>query len=431
MSDVEERLRLADPLAGASYVHGDADAMVSRIITHYPRRRVGLLRSFQVKVAGSATLAAVLTVGAIAAINGAAPSFAVLAIGSTSHAKSDVPASSVGGAMAVFARYQFHAGDTLSADPATTSSYQLQVPGDPSSEAQRVAAIFGVSGAAVDTNGDGSDWTVGSGTGPTLDYQNNGGVPQWYFTSSSSPAATTTSTSAATGPAVSNDVVAADAQRYLQQLGYDFTVTDPQFSTSTITTTDPASTSNQATVSYTVVVDGISSDQSVSFTVDENNQLVDASGPSFHVSSSTDYPLISPTDGVATLNAQQAAEFASSGTDQSSQDSSSTTPVVTPPTTATTTPGSSAPGSSGSVGSSDTTTTVVAGPPIIDVTLNDASVSLQTYDTTDGSVWMLPVYEYTGTFNATDGSLQTSTWSLLAVQPAYVDVSASTTPIAY
>jgi hypothetical protein len=63
--------------------------------------------------------------------------------------------------------------------------------------------------------------------------------------------------------------------------------------------------------------------------------------------------------------------------------------------------------------------------------LSEASVSLQSYVLTDGSVWLLPVYVYTGNYMTTDGTDETGTWPLLAVQPAYVDVSASTTPIAY
>jgi hypothetical protein len=41
---------------------------------------------------------------------------------------------------------------------------------------------------------------------------------------------------------------------------------------------------------------------------------------------------------------------------------------------------------------------------------------------TDGSVWMLPIYNYTGVVNNTDGSSYTGTWSTIAVDPAYVQV---------
>ena len=432
MSDVEHRLTGADPAAALTYEHRDADAMVSRIIAQYPRRRTGLLRSFQLKVAGSATLAAALTVGGIAALNGAAPSFAVLAIGTAPHSGAAVPTNTkVGGMMAIFAQYHFSAGDSLSSTPATTPSYRLHFPRDGSAEAQRVAAVLGVNGVPVDVNGDGTDWAVTDGNGTSVNYETYGGVPQWYYSTNTPPTASTSSSDVAGGAVVSNQVLDADAHRYLQQFGYGFAVGDPQYSSSTVTTSDPTTTSNQATVSYGVFVGGVATDQSVTFTVDASNQLVDASGPAFSVAAGTDYPLISPTSGVDTLNAQQQRAFAQPNGDQSNSTTGTPTTVVAPSGTSATTPVTSAPGSLGSSGSNDTTTTIVTAPPIIDVTLNDTSVSLRSYAMTDGSVWMLPVYDYVGTFANADGTNETSTWSLMAVQPAYVDVSASTQPIAY
>ena len=72
-----------------------------------------------------------------------------------------------------------------------------------------------------------------------------------------------------------------------------------------------------------------------------------------------------------------------------------------------------------------TTTTTPSGPPIVDVTLDNETISYQTYQLTDGSVWMLPVYNYTGVVNNTDGSSYTGTWSTIAVDPIYIQVSTS------
>ena len=44
----------------------------------------------------------------------------------------------------------------------------------------------------------------------------------------------------------------------------------------------------------------------------------------------------------------------------------------------------------------DTTTTTTPAPPIVNVTLDAETISYQTYQLTDGSVWMLPIYNYTG-----------------------------------
>jgi len=437
MSDVEDRLGSADPAAAMSYEHHDAGAMVSRIIAQFPRRRNGLLRSFQLKVAGGATLAAILTVGGIAALNGAAPSLAVLAIGSTGHAEAVVPTNSrYSSAMAIFARYNFSAGDTLSSSAATTPSYRLQFPSDPSSEAQRIATVFGVNGTSVDTHGDGSDWTITGSAGTAVEYENYGGVPHWSYESSTAGWLGATSVNAATQN-VSHATLEADAQRYLQQLGYGFAVTDPQFSSDQGSSSFPAKIFLDAGVSYTVLVDGVATDQTVSFTVASNNQLVDASGPAFTAASATDYPLIRPTDGVTALNAQQRRDLASTGSNQSNDTTATTGPVVPTATPTTTAPatGSSgstnATGSSGSSGSNDTTTTIVNTPPIVNVTLTDSTVSLRSYVLTNGSVWMLTVYDYSGTLANADGTNEPSEWTILAVQPAYVNVSASTEPIAY
>ncbi len=74
MTDFEDRLRAADPAATSSYQHPDANAMISRIMTRAPRARRHVLRSFQIRMAGSVALAAALTVGGIAALDGASPS---------------------------------------------------------------------------------------------------------------------------------------------------------------------------------------------------------------------------------------------------------------------------------------------------------------------------------------------------------------------
>jgi hypothetical protein len=70
----------------------------------------------------------------------------------------------------------------------------------------------------------------------------------------------------------------------------------------------------------------------------------------------------------------------------------------------------------------DTTTTTV---PVVDVTLDADTVSYETFQLTDGSVWMLPIYNYTGLVTNADGSSYTGTWSTIAVDPTYIQVPAS------
>src|SRR5580704_17487868 len=85
MSDFEDRLRAADPAAATSYEHPDTDAMISRIMASAPRARRHVLRSFQLRMAGSVAIAAALTVGGIAALEGAAPSLAVFSLAAAKH----------------------------------------------------------------------------------------------------------------------------------------------------------------------------------------------------------------------------------------------------------------------------------------------------------------------------------------------------------
>jgi hypothetical protein len=142
---------------------------------------------------------------------------------------------------------------------------------------------------------------------------------------------------------------------------------------------------NTETVTYSVDVAGIATDQPVEFSVDASNHVIYASGPAFSVNSTSNYPLQSPADGVAALNAEQQSRFPSS--------------------------------------TSATTSAPLAGPPIVDVTLTSVSLALATYQLTDGTTWLLPVYNYVGVSSNADGTSSTSDWYVLAVDPSYLQVS--------
>jgi hypothetical protein len=157
-------------------------------------------------------------------------------------------------------------------------------------------------------------------------------------------------------------------------------------------------------------------DQYLDFTVDQNNNVVAADGPAFSVTPAVNYPLQSPAAGVGVLEAQQQSYFASNNSSgQPSGSGTSTTPLS----------GSDSPSPSAPPSTADTNTTTPSGPPIVDVTLDNATISYQTYQLTDGSVWILPVYNYTGLVTNADGSSYTGTWSTIAVDPAYIQVSTS------
>jgi hypothetical protein len=451
MSDFHERLVAADPAAGPSYAHHDPETMVSRIVAQYPVRRRNVLRAFQLKMAGAVTMATVLTVGGIAALDAAVPGLPILALASA-HAKASTPdavspkgVGTFSSIMRVYEQYQFSAGTGLSANASTGNAYHLALPTSGSAEASRIASIFSVSGPPVDTNGDATYWTVTDPSGPSVSYDHYGGVPIWYYQSTSA-SVVSSPPSAGAAPGIeavparampSQAVVESDVKGYLSRLGYGYRVGSPQFSSSVGTTTGPdqvTTTTNWATVDYGILVDGTRTDQSVQFTFDASNQLVSASGPAFSVDAPVNYPLQSPVAGVAVLNAQQRSYF-TSGVPSGTGDTVAPTGSG-PVTQDTTNPSSGSSGSStGPVPTPGPTDTSVAtsptGPPIIDVTLDSVDVSLQSYTLTDGSVWLLPIYTYTGNVAQSDGTSYHGSWSTIAVDPAFVQVAVVTNPILY
>lgn len=391
MSDFEDRLAALDPAAGTSYQYKDLDALISRITAQPITRKIGLWRRIELKLAGTLVTGALAGAVTVALVQGGS-SLPVLAIQSAAGTPKAFGAAA-SGAMQIYARFNFTAGPGLTATTPTSPSYQVQVPSSATSEAARVAAIFDVAGSPVNASGS-ADWVVTESSGATLDYSNVG-LPQWTYTGA-------TSTNASTADLPSQTTLAGDVQRYLKQLGYGYTLSAPSFGTTTSSsgtgTTNATSTED---VTYNVDVAGVTTDQSFSFSVDANNNVMSASGPAFSVGSPTNYPLQSLAAGVNALNAEQQSRFP--GTSPSAGTSGSSAGVQ--------------PGTAG------TTPTTQTGPPVVNVTLESDALSLATYQLTDGSLWLLPVYNYSGTEKTADGSTSSGIWNELAVDPSYVQVS--------
>ena len=434
MSDFESRLRAADPAAGLTYEHPNTNAMISTIIASTPRVRHHVLRSFQLRMAGAVTMATVLTVGGIAALENAGPALQILSLsaaGKAPHSQSGAASTSDMSAtmMRIYEEFNFNAGPGLSHSASSGAAYQLQLPANPSAEAARIASIFAVTGTPVEHNGDGSDWNVTDNAGNSVDYINYGGVPQWHYNVSSPPVSNVTSDGTSTN-VPSQATLDADVHNFLRQLGYGYQVADPQFSTAVVSDSSPGKaivTTNSESVSYTVLVNGASTDQTVQLNVNSNNTVINASGPSFTLLTSVAYPLQSPVAGVAELNAQQKAEFAATSANPSSTGSGSGGSVT--PDSSRSNPASPPAGATGAAPptppptSGGGTTTTTSGPPIFDVTLNSVSESLQTYQLNDGTVWLLPIYNYAGTVNSTDGPSYQGDWTTIAVDPAFVQLN--------
>jgi hypothetical protein len=383
MSDLGDRLRALDPAAAAPYQHQDLESLIARITAQPQVVTQRWWRHLELKVASFLVAGSLVVAGSLALVEGAAPTLPALSLAPT-HANF-APTAVKLGAIEVNEQFDFHATAAIAATAPSSPSYPLTIPSDASREAARVAAVFGVAGTPVDTNGDGTDWTVRDASGASLDYENSG-VPQWYYSSSSPTVAPATASDAASTPVPSDATVASDVAHYVAALGYGYTLAAANFATSTVSTTSASGaprTISTAEVTYQVVVAGVSTDQSVSFTVNAQNDVLYASGPALRVGAGTNYPLQSPLAGVSALNAQQRAKYAGST-------SASTTPVV-------------------------------------EATLTSDTVTLATYQLTDGSLWLLPVYDYHGEVTTANGATSSGSWSELAVDPAYTQVG-STSP---
>jgi len=395
MTNFEHELVALDPAAAQPYRHPDLDALISRVVASPRVAPSRVWRSFRFKIGSALAASALVTSGAVALFSGAGPGLTVLALAGTS---ANVPRSTI---MMVPEVYSFSAGPSLSLATPNSASYPLTLP-DAATEASRLAGIFGVSGTPVASNGD-TSWTVSAPSGASLDYETTG-LPEWYYSSTSPAIAPATASSTSLADLPSAATLESDATTYLNELGYGYTVSDPSVSTSTTSSTAPdgsATTIAEETVDYQVDVNGIGTDQLVSFSVDNNNDLLYASGPAFDVGSSVAYPLQSPADALGVLNAAQ----------QSLANEHTSTSDV-------------APGVAGSTSLGSSTSTTV---PVEQVTISDDTLTLQTYVLADGSVWMLPVYDFTGTSTDASGATATNTWNELAVDPSYVQITNSAT----
>ena len=391
MSDFDDRLTALDPAAGQPYRHPNLDGLITRITSQRVTAPNHVWRRFQLKMAGALAASALLTVSAIAALQGAGTVLPLLALQSTSTggAPSANPKDFLG-VMAPYQKYHFTAAPGLTTTP-TGLSYKLQIPNDQSAEALRVAAIFGVVGPTLTISGSSTDTTITDSSGRSLHYENSG-LPQWYYSLGSPLVASATASNSSNAVMPSHATLEGDVSNYLAKLGYGYTASAPNFSTSAITTTSADGSTrgsiNAESVTYTVNVEGIATDQPLEFSVDPNNNVVYASGPAFRVDSTSNYPLQSPVDGVAALNTDQKNKFPSTS-------------------------------------SAGTTSASPSGPPIVDVALTSASVRLEPFKLTDGTLWLLPVYKYVGGSASAGGTSSTSYWYELAVDPRYVQVGSN------
>lgn len=383
MSDVTDRLAALDPAGPDPYHPRNLDQMISRIVASSPSGAAHSTwwQRVQVRVAATLILGTAIGAGTLALVEGG-PTLASLAIQTTIAPHPGTFGAT--NAVQSLERTYFIAATSLasssSSSPSRSLSFQLHIPKDSARVALRLASAFHVVGTLHHR---GSDWTVRSAAGASLDYQTSGAAPQWYYSSTTPPIAPATASSSTDVVLPSHATLITDARAYLTLLGLHYSVSSPVYTESTVSTRARAAQAEEE-VSYTVNVRGVPTDQTVSFSVNAHNALLYAQGPAFEVGPGTDYPLQSPLEGVSTLNSIE--HTASSG------------PKV----------GASA-----------------SEPATLRARLTSATISLATFQLTNGARWLLPLYTYSGRVAQSGGAPTNRTWSEIAIVPSYTRLSLS------
>jgi hypothetical protein len=380
MSDADARLAALDPAADQTYRHPDLDAMITRIVSAPSRAASSRWQRLQARLAFGVIAASLATALTFVATQGA-PSLSALAIARAL----DTPSAnnfSTAAPMQSFEYVHFSAGPEIASTAPRVASYELKRPTNPKVEIKRVAEVFGLSGT-VERTAFANGFSITSPSGAAISYWTSD-VPQWEYSSTSPRVAPAEESGSASVAMPNHAAVESLVRRYVAQLGYNYALSSPSFSTATTSTTTPSGaplTVSSETASYTVIVQGVRTDQSISFTVDPSDRLLYAEGPAFDVGTSASYPLVSPLTAVAELNTAEVHSFSA-----------------------------------------------VAKPPSAKATLARDTISLASYQLKNGALWLLPLYTYSGSVTPLHGATAARTWSELAIEPAYVTGSTAASP---
>jgi hypothetical protein len=330
MSDAFTRLAAADPFARDPYVV-DVEDLIGRV-TSIPAHETSLWRRFQLRVGTALSTSALVTAGAIAALQGAGSSLPVLnfaaPVARGAYASAVTLAPSTAAKSSSVAATHFRAGPALSNASTQGVAYQLSVPTNPATETARLAAVFRVQGP-LSASSDKTSWHAGD-THATLTYF-AAGLPSWRYARATQPAMSSGASFRSTR------ALEATARDLARRLDYGYQLASPHVSF-------VSGSSPEVHVRFPIKVEGVATNLSLTFRFDAPGVLVGASGPSFLVARSYVYPLVSLRGGVARLNAT-----ASPGATQS----------------------------------------MSAAP-----TLRRATLSLEAFQLHNGALWLVPIYTY-------------------------------------
>ncbi len=416
MTNEFDRLRAANPATDATYEHGDLAAVARRAALPTPNAPTRFAQGFRLKMASAAMAATLLTSGGIVALESSSSPLPILSLGanssSTAPKSESLPTpgglsdSKIAGgsqsSMRIWGTYEFTASDSLSSAPSQAPVYRVSGVSDGDSLAIALAKALGVFDATVDVR-----VTDGYGGMPMKWYEyatDNGsisvtvseqGATTWYF---SSPAVVTPSDNSLNVNTLTKRELASWSNGVIDSLRFDLSLGDATYSIY----------GDQGSVSYQVLVDGIVTDMSVSLGFNNEGAVLWANGTVATFDRVGNYPLISETAGVDNLSTGSLY----GGSPVAKSDAAAGWY-----------------GDSPELSSTDTETVVV--PPVIKVLITSATVHLSTQQLTDGTVWLIPTFSYSGTTTNEDGTTMESTWSTIAVDPDYLKISVRPSPIVY
>lgn len=389
MSDVIARLQAADPFAEQPYEHADLNRVITKITRTRPAA-TSVWRRFQLRLGAAVTGTTLVTVGAIAVLQGAGSSLPVLNFAAPAttfvqySAAPTVPVAATGATIhftRTNASYHVRAGAGLSAAPSAAPAYELIHPARPATVASHLAKVFDLSGTPSFVEPDA--WQVRRGRA-TLTYANTP-LASWAFTRR--PQASDFAT-LRQGPLIDDSSRARALNTALHLQG--------QLGTPTISSAIVHATMNVEPMTYSVMyvhfpvlIEGIRTNLSVNFMFSPDGVLLSASGPALMLSRPYTYPVFSPRDGVQLLNSHQL------------------TPL--PPV------------SSPALGAARAPTQLRAAR---DATLTRATLGLNVFQLRDGASWLVPVYNYTGTSHG-----QRTMVSLLAPDLNFLTNTSTASPI--
>jgi hypothetical protein len=443
MNDLDDRLRALDPFSGAPYEHADAASMVERITAgSAPRRRrrrlavlVGPLAV--ASVAGLATVGALLSAGSPAlqlsgiSVAGSAGLLGTLGHASASrveplqlsYASPDAYASQSGYAGERFNvlgnSVQWSASTTAGAASSRTFLYALGTqlsgvapsldayptipPADPEGVLMAGAARLGLVGTVTKPGTD--TWRLGTEANPhdvriaVMGRSTRAGLLTFRYQRGDLAQVPSRCARGERSGAVDTDRLAMTSTLagLLRSLSVRYSLGSPAYST-TWSSAPHAPCGGTVLVTASVVVGGVTTDQSVQADFDPAGVVLGASVPVFTTGRSAAYPLVSP--------ARAATSLVTGSFDTPLR------PVGTPTTKRQ---------DRGTAISRATYST-----DLMVVELHAPTVGLDAFATTSGTTWLLPVYAFTGDGFAQHAARQTEwTGDVLAAAAPLVRVRGS------